>query len=110
MASISHHGVGNGRDERRSDCRYPINAEVEYILRRRQRVAESGRGQLVNISGGGILFKSAGAIPPRMGIELFIAWPARPSNVSLFVAGRTVRSEGTRTAVKILRYEFRTRP
>ena len=93
--------------ERRSDCRYPIHAGLEYRIIVGRRVVQTGTGRLLNISRGGLLFECAHAIPAENMIELEVDWPARAVKMVLHVAGQTVRSEGVSTAVKILRSSFR---
>lgn len=93
--------------ERRVDSRYPIQAGVGYKLIVGRRVVRTGTGRLLNISRGGLLFECAHAIPPGSRIELDIDWPAQSVKMVLRVAGQTVRTQGTNTAVKILRSSFR---
>jgi hypothetical protein len=100
-----------GRKDRRLSCRFPIEAEVRYLLLQGKAIQETGRGRTVNISSSGILFESAHSIPPGIPIELSIAWPARIDGIvrmRLRASGRTVRNQDNCTAVKIRRYEFRT--
>jgi hypothetical protein len=71
-----------------------------------------GVGRSVNISTGGVLFDSAAELPVGSTVEVSIAWPARLNDtvsLKLWLAGQIVRSQGTRTAVRITRHEFRTR-
>ena len=93
--------------ERRADCRYTIHSDVEYRLILRRKVVRAGTGRLANISRSGLLFECAHAIPPRTRIELKVDWPAPAVKIALHVVGQTVRSEGTGTAVKIIRSAFR---
>jgi hypothetical protein len=61
---------------------------------------------------GGILFTTEERLPVGRTVELSVNWPARLDGVCplKFVAvGRVVRSEENRAAVRIERYEFRTR-
>jgi hypothetical protein len=98
--------------DRRSGHRYPIDASFEYRLVRQRKVIQSGRGRTVNISSSGVLLEVEQPLAPGVRIELSIAWPARLEGyalLQLFVAGRTVRAEGGRTAVRIQTYDFRTR-
>jgi hypothetical protein len=94
--------------ERRANCRYPIQVELEYAIVRGRRALRTGDGHLVNISRGGLLFQCDQAIPVGNRIELDVEWPARGAKMVLHVAGQTVRSQGVCTAVKILRNSFRT--
>jgi len=98
-------------EDRRLSCRFPIEAEIRYLLLMGNATKETGRGRTVNISSGGILFESAHPIPPGTPIELSVTWPARIDgivHIQLRVKGRTIRNQDSRTAVHILHYEFRT--
>ena len=95
-----------------SDRRYPVAAEIAYQLVRDGRIFQQGRGRSVNLSSRGILFEAETVLPVGDYIELQIAWPAKLDQrvaMALYVAGRTLRSNGNLTAVAIARYEFRTR-
>jgi hypothetical protein len=97
--------------DRRSSRRYPINAALEYrfVLKRK---AVNGTGETVNLSGDGVLFKTANPLPSGVLIELSVAWPARLDNLiglKLHVVGKIVRNDGGFTAVMFRSHEFRTR-
>jgi hypothetical protein len=66
----------------------------------------------VNISSSGILIATENALPLGVAIEVQIAWPVKLDDrvsLNLHVRGRTLRSNGSHTAVTITRYQFRTR-
>jgi hypothetical protein len=97
--------------DRRSSRRYPINTALEYrfVLKRK---TVTGTGETVNLSGDGVLFQTANPLPSGVLIELSIAWPARLDNLiglKLYVIGKTVRTDGSFTAVMFRSHEFRTR-
>ena len=97
--------------DRRSQPRYPVEAALEYQVIHGRRVA-TGRGKTLNISSRGVLFQSNQTVAEAAPIKLEIAWPVRLNDVvglTWHVTGRTVRSQGKCTAVKILCHEFRTR-
>lgn len=97
--------------ERRSDRRYDLNLNVHWKLIRRRRVLETGTGQTVDVSSGGLLFETDRQLPPGMNIELSISWPVLLHNVAplqLVVAGRVVRTIGQRVGVRMTQHEFRT--
>jgi len=104
-------------DDRRGARRYPIQAELEYRIVRGGKLISSGRGHTIDISTGGILFRSASDVPSSdvpadYRVELAVVWPAQLSggiDLQFCARGRTVRSDQNRTAVKIDRYEFRTK-
>jgi hypothetical protein len=79
-------------------------------LRYRLLTGHSGRGQLVNISSSGLLFRSGATFHTGDLIEIEIAWPAvtdRGERVVLRVHGWIVRSNEAGTAIRISKYEFR---
>jgi len=101
-----------GESERRSGNRFPIETALEYKVILGENGAEFGSGQTINLSSGGILFRSDRTLPQGVMIELKIDWPASLSGTAgliLRVVGRTLRSEATNSAVRILRHEFHTR-
>jgi len=66
----------------------------------------------LNIGSNGILFTTEDRLPLGRLVELSVNWPARLDGTCAlqFVAtGRVVRSEQSRAAVRIERYEFKTR-
>jgi hypothetical protein len=72
----------------------------------------SGVGTTLNIGSGGILFTTEDRLPLGRMVEMSVNWPARLDGVCplQFVAtGRVVRSDPRRAAVRIERYEFKTR-
>jgi hypothetical protein len=72
----------------------------------------SGSGTTLNIGSSGILFTTEEKLPLGRTVELSVNWPARLGGTCplKFVAiGRVVRSEDHRAAVRIDRYEFKTR-
>ncbi|HYW43523.1 MAG TPA: hypothetical protein VE959_11750 [Bryobacteraceae bacterium] len=72
----------------------------------------SGVGKTLNMGSGGILFTTEEKLPMGRMVELSINWPARLDGtcpLKMVARGRVVRSEDTRAAVRIERYEFRTR-
>jgi hypothetical protein len=72
----------------------------------------SGSGRTLDIGSRGILFTTEEKLPLGRMVELSVNWPARLGGTCplKFVAvGRVVRAEPTRAAVRIERYEFKTR-
>jgi len=70
-----------------------------------------GSGKTCDLSTGGVFF-SADQIMPKLDVELWIDWPFLLENVCplyLKISGYVVRNCETGSAVKIRRYEFRTR-
>jgi hypothetical protein len=72
---------------------------------------DSGTGTTVDVSSGGLLLEIGQELAPGVMIELSIAWPVLLHNVAplqLVVAGRVVRAQGRRVAVRMIQHEFRT--
>ncbi len=101
-----------GLPERRGTNRFPVQQDVRYrvIQARNDRIA--GSGTTLNIGSGGILFTTEEKLALGRMVEVSVNWPARLDGVCplQFVAtGRVVRSESDKAAVRIERYEFKTR-
>jgi len=102
-----------GSSERRRRTRYPIEMQVSYQWAVRKAIAPSDprTGRTINISASGILLDAPEVLPMHAMIDLAILWPVSLDNVplSFIVHGKVVRSNGTHTAVQIVKHEFRTR-
>ena len=93
--------------DRRQHFRYPVNLVVQYRLPDKG----TGLGTTLNISSGGIFFKTSGPLPQRSQINLAIDWLFLLDGVchlKLVVYGHVVRSDAKGTAIKVSTYEFRT--
>lgn len=69
-------------------------------------------GESLNISSKGLVFTTTESFAPGQVVEAFIDWPMLLDDcvrLTLFVEGAVVRSTGNRTAMRIDKYEFRTR-
>lgn len=103
-------GNGGGTNRRRT-TRFPVCEELKYrVMHKSFRV--SGTGKTLNIGSGGVLFTTEEQLPLGRTVELSVNWPARLDGTCplKFVAvGRVIRAESTFAAVRIERYEFRTR-
>ena len=97
--------------DRRDDRRYHLQLEVKWNLIRRRRVLDSGVGQTVDLSSGGILFDAGRRLPEGLNVELSIAWPVLLHNLApmqLVASGRIVRTNGRHVAIQTVQHEFRT--
>jgi hypothetical protein len=97
--------------DRRTDKRYPILMDLQWRLIHRKRVLDAGVGSTVDLSGGGVRFESSRTLPKGLNVELAISWPVLLRDLApmqLVVQGRIVRSEGGRTAIRMIQHEFRT--
>jgi hypothetical protein len=89
-----------------------LQQEIRYRLIQSRAGSGSGVGETLDISSKGILFTTPVRLTPGSTVELAMHWPALLNGNCLlqFVAsGRVVRSNGKSAAVRIQRYEFRTR-
>ena len=103
---------GGALPDRRSTTRFPLREEVRYKVIQSKSSKVSGSGVTLNIGSGGILFTTQDKLPIAQTVEISVNWPARLGGTCplQFVAvGKVVRSEAGQAAVKIERYEFKTR-
>lgn len=101
-----------GLPDRRGTGRFPVREQVRYRVVHSRLEEASGSGVTLNFGSGGILFTTQEKIPMGRAVELSVNWPARLGGICpmQFVAtGRVVRSEDDTAAVRIERYEFKTR-
>lgn len=97
--------------DRRQDRRYELQLDVKWKLIRRRRVLDTGTGQTIDVSSGGVLFDAGRHLPEGLNVELSITWPVLLHNVApmqLLASGRIVRASGRRIAMQTLQHEFRT--
>jgi PilZ domain-containing protein len=102
----SRQGMKSPGQDRRSHRRYPVSVALKYSAG-----FKVGHGRTINLSEGGVLFEADVALPINLPIELSLSWPVRtrpPAPLELYAAGKTVRVEGTKVAVKFDRAVFRT--
>lgn len=103
--------LNGGAADRRRTTRFPVCEELRYrVMHKSSRV--SGTGKTLNIGSGGVLFTTEEKLPLGRTVELSVNWPAMLDGTCplKFVAvGRVVRAEADIAAVRIERYEFRTR-
>ena len=97
-------------NDRRASHRYPLSAEVRYLIV--SRTPTCGACRTVNVSSGGALIQTADRLPNGAKVKLSIAWPARLNGrlaLSLDIVGRIVRVNGLLVGVSFDHHEFRTR-
>jgi len=103
--------VIGGMSERRETTRFPLCEEVKYKLVH-GKIVTTGIGKTLNIGSGGVLFTTEQRLPMGRTIEIAVNWPARLDGtcpLKFVASGRIIRAEDDRAAVRIERYEFRTR-
>ena|SRR5437867_4120027 len=97
--------------EHRATDRFPIESALRYKLRL-SKTTPTGAGRTVNMSSAGILFTTETRLPAGERVELFVDWPARLNDncaLTLVAFGKIVRSELQSAAIRIEKYDFRTR-
>jgi c-di-GMP-binding flagellar brake protein YcgR len=98
--------------ERRENDRFPVQEDITYRLVTSKPSGMAGTGKTLNFSSGGILFSTRERLPIGRKLEIAVNWPAQLGGRCLlkFVAiGKVVRAEVDYAAVRIERYEFKTR-
>ncbi len=93
--------------ERRRKERFSFVTSLQYRMRRDTKWEGSGR--TVNMSAAGILMVAERSFQPGAQIELSLDWPGLyhdAEKMRLVVSATVVRSQGSRTAVRILQHEF----
>jgi hypothetical protein len=88
-----------------------MQLELRWKLIHRRKVQETGAGQTIDMSSGGVLFEAPKPLPVGLNVELSIAWPVLLHNTAamqLVILGRIVRSDGSRVGLRITQHEFRT--
>ena len=97
--------------DRRTKLRFAFNREMRYKLLEDEKIVATGHGETVDMSSGGVAFRSNVGVATGNYIELSISWPALLDNscpVRLVVYGRVVRSSDAVAACTVEKWEFRT--
>jgi hypothetical protein len=105
--------LSNKSPERRANARFPLILELRYVvLGRRRAPVETGSGRIIELSSAGLSFTADRPLLTGQKLDVFIDWPVLLDGgvqLQLAMSGRVVRSDGTVTAMRIDRHEFRTR-
>ena len=112
LGRLNQPPLPRGPVDRRATSRFPVQQEVRYRLLQTPASGKGGVGRTLDISSGGIRFSTTDRLPTGRMVEVAMHWPARLHGTCplQFVAtGKVVRSDGNTAAVRIQRYEFRTR-
>ncbi len=98
--------------DRRSTDRFPIESELRYKVVEDRGAREAGVGRTLNMSSSGVLFTAETQLPVGRRVELSVDWPAQLNEncgLKLVALGRIVRSSAQAAAMRIDKYDFRTR-
>lgn len=99
-------------DGRRARRRFPIQQDVRYQCVKGSRISAVGVGKTLEISSREVRFTTQQPLLQGQKMRLAMDWPAMLDNtcrMKLEIFGWIVHSEPSEAAVKIERYEFRTR-
>ncbi len=96
--------------ERRISRRYNLHFPLHYRVSEKGAMVRFGTGMTCDMSASGLSFRCRKALPVGAHIEIMVDWPARYSDtypVGLQITGFVMRSDGTRTAVRLTSRKFR---
>ena len=99
-------------NDRRMTDRFPLENALRYRFLEAQSSGSAGTGQTLNMSSGGLLLKVEAPLPIGEQIEVSVDWPAQLNarcGLKLVALGKVVRSTPEGAAVRIEKYDFRTR-
>lgn len=100
------------RLDRRLTMRFPLQQEIRYQLVRSGFLVPPRVGRTLDVSSRGILFTTSEKLPVGRSVEVAMHWPA-PLNghcpLQFVASGYVLRSDGKTAAIRIQRYDFRTR-
>ena len=102
---------GSGAD-RRNNARFPCRLAVSYQALEHPFFSGVATSETLNISSKGLLFATEEALQPGQLLQVSVDWPARLENqvpLKLVAEGRIVRNLNGLAAMRIDKYEFRTR-
>jgi hypothetical protein len=96
--------------ERRATRRYELHLPIHYRISQKGVVARWGTGTTREMSTTGLSFRTRKPLPVGAHVEMIIDWPAKYDDeqpIDLQLTGFIVRSDGTRTAVRVTSRRFR---
>jgi hypothetical protein len=97
--------------ERRTKLRFALNRELRYKLLDHEKIVATGEGETVDMSSGGVAFRTNADLTAGNYIELSISWPALLGDscpMRLVVYGKVVRRSDGMVASTVEKWEFRT--
>jgi hypothetical protein len=98
--------------DRRNNARFPCRLAVSYQALEHPFLSGEAASETLNISSKGLLFATDEALQPGQLLQVSVDWPARLENqvpLKLVAEGRIVRNVNGQAAMRIDKYEFRTR-
>lgn len=104
--------AGQGGANRRTNVRFPVRLAVNYQALESPFFSGTAVSETLNISSKGVLFATSHPLQPGQLLQVSVDWPARLENeipLKLVAEGRVIRVVDGQAAVRIDKYEFRTR-
>jgi len=101
-----------GGADRRTNAPFPCRLAVSYQALEHPFLSGVATSETLNISSKGLLFATEEALQPGQLLQVSVDWPARLENqvpLKLVAEGRIVRNLNGHAAMRIDKYEFRTR-
>lgn len=98
--------------ERRTSARFPCRLAVAYQTLEYPFLSGQGSSETLNISSKGLLFTTGESLEPGKLLQVSVDWPAKLENqipLKLVAEGRVIRCSNGTAAMRIDKYEFRTR-
>jgi DNA-binding NarL/FixJ family response regulator len=98
--------------DRRTNARFPCRLAVSYQALEHPFLSGEAVSETLNISSKGLLFATNEPFQPGQLLQVSVDWPARLENsvpLKLVAEGRIVRNANGQAAMRIDKYEFRTR-
>ena len=103
---------GGSGANRRTNARFPCRLAVSYTALEHPFFSGQATSETVNISSKGMLFPVSEPLQAGQLLQVSVDWPARLENevaLKLVAEGRVIRIIDGQAAVRIDKYEFRTR-
>ncbi len=100
-----------GMPDRRTSFRFPLQLPVRYRAIGSSTPSEWIVSESVDISSGGLFFKTSEAVVPGQSLEAWVSWPVFLDNhipLRLATKGLVVRNAPEGVAMRFETYEFRT--
>ena len=96
--------------DRRHNTRYDLRLPLHYRLSLKGESVRTGSGLTLDMSTTGMSFRSRRPLPVGAHIEIIVNWPAKYADlypIDLQVTGFVVRSDTSRTAIRMTSRKFR---
>lgn len=111
LASAEAEAAHSGAN-RRTNVRFPVRLAVNYQALESPFFSGTAVSETVNISSKGLLFATSHPLQAGQLLQVSVDWPVRLENevpLKLVAEGRVIRVVDGQAAVRIDKYEFRTR-